>query len=108
MLTLSLGTLAAATACVMHDVIAALTVAYDLLVGALFIPIVTAMFIKRGSSRAALVSIILSALAVATLLPVYGIDSVVPIYVGLGISATVFLLGLADRRPRPCPPARDC
>jgi SSS family solute:Na+ symporter len=104
-LTLSLGALAAATACVMHDVIAALTVAYDLLVGALFVPIVTAMFIKRGSSTAALVSIILSALAVVTLIPIYGIDSVVPIYVGLAISATVFLLGLVGPRPSPCPPA---
>jgi len=97
-LTLSLGALAAAVACVMRDVIAALTVGYDLLVGALFVPIVTAIFIKRGSSSAALVSIILSALAVATLIPIYGIDSVVPIYVGLAISAVVFLLGFVGRR----------
>src|SRR5207237_6386349 len=62
-------------ACVMHDVIAALTVGYDLLVGAIFVPILAAMVADRGSPRAALISIMASALMVVTLILVYGIDS---------------------------------
>jgi SSS family solute:Na+ symporter len=92
-LTLSLGTLAAAIACVMHDVIAALTIAYDLLVGALFVPIVIAMFIERGSATRAWMSIAVSAGVVITLIWVYGIDSAVPIYAGLAVSMSIFLVG---------------
>src|SRR5207302_29187 len=56
-LTLILGVLAAVVACVMHDVVAALTVGYDLLVGAIFVPIIAAMVFERGASAAAFVSI---------------------------------------------------
>jgi SSS family solute:Na+ symporter len=96
-LTLLLGALAAAIACVMHDVIAALTIGYDLLVGALFVPIVMAMFIDRGSATRALMSITVSALVVITLIWIYGIDSVLPIYAGLAVSTSIFLVGSSGR-----------
>lgn len=92
-LTLVLGVLAAAAACVMRDVIAALTVAYDLLVGAIFVPIMASIFLSRGSPGAALLSIILGAIVVLTLLAVYGIDSSVPIYGGLIMSLATFVIG---------------
>jgi SSS family solute:Na+ symporter len=109
-LTLLLGTLAAGIACVMHDVIAALTIAYDLLVGALFVPIVMAMFIDRGSPTRALMSIAVSALVVIVLIAVYGIDSAVPIYAGLAVSMSIFLVGSSGTtaaRPDPRSPGRD-
>ena len=45
--------------CLTHDVIAAITVAYDLLVGGLLVPMVGAMLWKRGTTAAALASIAL-------------------------------------------------
>jgi solute:Na+ symporter, SSS family len=89
-LTLVLGVLAAIVACVMHDVIAALTVGYNLLVGAIFVPIIAAMIFERGVSAAALVSIVASAILVIVLMFAWGIDSVVPIYGGLAVSLTLF------------------
>jgi solute:Na+ symporter, SSS family len=94
-LTLVLGVLAASVACVMHDVIAALTVGYDLLVGAIFVPTLAAMVADRGSPTAALISIMASALVVVTLILVCGIDSTVPIYGGLAVSTAIFLIGSA-------------
>jgi SSS family solute:Na+ symporter len=79
----------------MHDVIAALTVGYDLLVGAIFVPILAAIIADRGSPMAALISIVTSATVVVILIWVYGIDSVVPIYGGLAASTITFLIGSA-------------
>lgn len=90
-LTLVLGVLAAVMACVMRDVITALTVGYDLLVGVIFVPIMAAIAFEQGVPAAALVSIVASAFVVVTLMFVKGIDSMVPIYGGLGISCTLFL-----------------
>jgi len=92
-LTLMLGVLAAAVACMMHDVIAALTVGYDLLVGAIFVPILAAIIGDWGSPMAAAISIVTSAIVVVTLILVYGIDSVTPIYGGLIVGSATFLIG---------------
>jgi solute:Na+ symporter, SSS family len=99
-LTLVLGVLAAVVACVTHDVIAALTIGYDLLVGAIFVPILAAMISDRGSPTAALISIMTSALVVVTLILVYGIDSTVPIYGGLAVSIMTFIIGSALAQSR--------
>jgi SSS family solute:Na+ symporter len=90
-LTLVFGVLAAVVACVMHDVIAALTVGYNLLVGAIFVPIIAAMIFERGVSAAALVSIIVSAIVVVVLMIARGIDSAVPLYGGLAVSLILFV-----------------
>jgi SSS family solute:Na+ symporter len=89
-LTLSLGLLAALVACVMHDVIAALTVGYNLLVGAIFIPTIAAMLLPRGDAHAALASIVASSLVVVVAMTWRGIDSDLPIYAGLAVSAATF------------------
>ena len=89
-LTLILGSLAAATACVVHDVIAALTVGYDLLVGSIWIPTLAAMIWGRGVWSAALVSIAASAVVVVALVCALGIESVAPLYGGLGTSLVLF------------------
>lgn len=90
-LTLVLGVLAAAVGCSMHDVIGALTVGYDLLVGAVFVPTIAAMCSVRGEPLAASVSIVVSAAIVIVLLWVKGIDSLIPLYGGLAASLTLFV-----------------
>jgi solute:Na+ symporter, SSS family len=99
-LTLIFGVLAATVACVMHDIIAALTVGYDLLVGAILVPVLAAIFTERGLPTAAFTSIIMSAVAVVTLILLYGIDSTVPIYGGLAISTTAFFIGSVLKQSR--------
>jgi solute:Na+ symporter, SSS family len=84
----------------MHDVIAALAVGYDLLVGAIFVPIVAAIASGRGSPRAALLAISASAIAVVLLILMFGIDSIVPIYGGLTVSGGVISLDTALKRYR--------
>jgi SSS family solute:Na+ symporter len=75
----------------MHDVIAALTVAYDFLVGGLLVPVIGAMLWRRGSTAGALASIAVGGTLVAVLLAVDGIDSDLPIGVGLGASLLVYV-----------------
>jgi SSS family solute:Na+ symporter len=72
-------------------VIAALTIAYDLLVGVLFVPVMGAILWRRGTGGAALASIVTGAAAVVGLLFLMGIDSDAPIYGGLGLGGLVYL-----------------
>lgn len=89
-LTLVLGILAAVVALMMHDVISALTVGYDLLVGSLFVPIIAAMIARRSVPAAALVSIIASSIVVIALIVAKGVSSTLPVYGGLAVSVIVF------------------
>jgi len=90
--TLGLGVVMMGLSCLLHDVIAALTVAYDLLVGGLLVAVVGAMMWRRGTTAAALASIAVGSILVCILLAVRGIDSDMPIYVGLGGSLIVYLV----------------
>lgn len=90
-LTLALGILAATAAGLMHGVIEALTIGYDLLVGALFVPIIAAMLGKRSVPGAALLSIIVGSTVVLVLLALKGAGSTLPVYGGLGGSLIVFV-----------------
>jgi len=77
---------------VLHDVITALTVAYDLLVGGLLVPLVGAMFLRRVHKSAALASIALGSALVSACLVVAGPESELPIYAGLAASLLTFVL----------------
>lgn len=99
--TLALGAVMTLLACRMHDVIAAITVAYDLLVGGLLVPIIGAMLWRRGTTRGALASIGLGSLLVVIALAVYGIDSDLPIYLGLGGSLAAYIVVSLGSRPGP-------
>jgi SSS family solute:Na+ symporter len=88
--TLAFGVLMTAVASTTTDVIAAITVAYDLLVGALFTPVIGAMLWRRGTAVGALASIAVGGLAVVVLLFVRGIDSDAPIYGGLFLSVAAY------------------
>jgi SSS family solute:Na+ symporter len=59
--TFGLGALMTVVASGTNDVIAAITVAYDLLVGALFVPVIGAMLWRRGTGAGAIASIAFSA-----------------------------------------------
>jgi SSS family solute:Na+ symporter len=90
--TLALGVLMTVVACVLHDVIAALTVAYDLLVGGLLVPLIGAMMWRRGSTAGALAAISVGSVLVVALLVYYGLDSDLPIFAGLGGSLITFIV----------------
>lgn len=98
-----LGIGATATAVWIGDVVAALTLAYNLLVGAIFIPILGAFFWKRATWQGALSSIIISNTAVVLSMGYYGFQSDLPIVIGLATSLTIFVTVslLTD------PPSRD-
>lgn len=99
-LLFALGLVCTVTSCLTRDVIAALTVGYDLLVGAIFVPVIGAIFWSRGSSLAAVSAIGAGSAAVLAMLFVDGLDSYRPIYCGLGLSTTVFL-ALCRRGKKP-------
>jgi len=90
--TLALGLLMTGLACVMHDVIAALTIAYDFLVGGLLVPLIGAMLWRGGTSAGALTSIGVGGTLVTVLLVWRGVDSDAPIYFGLAGSAISYIL----------------
>jgi solute:Na+ symporter, SSS family len=90
--TLGFGVLMTAVASGTNDVIAAITVAYDLLVGALFVPVIGAMLWKRGTGTGAIASIALGAATVVIVLIMRGIDSDAPIYAGFGMSLVVYVM----------------
>src|SRR3984957_6669663 len=92
MVTLALGAVMTVISCSMHDVIVALTVAYDFLVGGLLVPLVGAMLWRGGTSAGALTSIAVGGTLVAVLLAWAGLDSDAPIYVGLAGSTVSFIL----------------
>jgi len=70
-------------ACVLGDVLAALTVAYNLLVGGLLVPILGGLVWKRGNLPGALAAMIAGGLTVITLMVVEGLLANEPIYFGL-------------------------
>ena len=101
-MTLLFGVLMTAAACRMNDVIAAITIAYDLLVGAMLVPVVGAMLWQRGTGAGALTSIAISGVAVVALLFAQGIDSGAPIYAGLGLGlASYVVVSLVSRPSEP-------
>jgi SSS family solute:Na+ symporter len=73
------------------DVINALTLAYNLLTGAIFVPILCAFFWKGGTWQGAMLSIIVSSVAVVASMVVFGFASNWPIVIGLGVSLVVFV-----------------
>jgi SSS family solute:Na+ symporter len=92
-MTFGFGVLMTVVASTTNDVIAAITVAYDLLVGCLLVPVLGAMLWRRGTGAAAMASIAVSFVAVILLLFTRGIDSDAPIYAGLTLSLLIFVIG---------------
>jgi solute:Na+ symporter, SSS family len=97
--TLIVGIAVVAVSLVLNDVVGALTVAYDLLTGALFVPIVLGLLWSRGTSRAAVASIAVSSVVIVAMMIISGLYSNDPIIYGLLTSLVVFVGVSLDTAP---------
>lgn len=75
------------------SVVAAFTVTSNLLVGALLVPALGAMFWKRATATGALMAIGLGAVTVVILMITQGISSTAPIIFGISVSLVSFVFG---------------
>jgi SSS family solute:Na+ symporter len=90
---LAFGVVVIAIACVLGDVVAALTIAYDILVGGLLVAIIGGMIWKRGTIAGALVSIATGTVLTLGTMAVYGdIYANEPIFAGLIGSLLTFVV----------------
>ncbi|MFE2458007.1 sodium:solute symporter [Streptomyces sp. NPDC059402] len=83
----------------LNDVVEALTVAYNLLVGGLLVPILGGLLWKRGTAQGALASVAVGGLAVVGLMAAYGILANEPVYYGLLASLAVYVAVSLATRP---------
>ena len=83
-----------------RDVVGALTVAYDLLSGALFVPIVGALFWRRATATGALASMLAGSIVVVVFMVKDGLFANTPIIWGMLASLIVFVV-VSLLTPRP-------
>ncbi|MFB6575635.1 sodium:solute symporter [Kocuria palustris] len=81
------------------DVVTALTIAYDLLVGGLLVAILGGLTWRRGNAVGAASSMIAGAIAVVIGMIAFGVMANAPIYIGLAVSAVVFVTVSLATRP---------
>ncbi|QOR82971.1 sodium:solute symporter [Geobacillus stearothermophilus] len=86
MMTLAVGIVAIIFAIWIQDVLVALDVAYAILSGAIFVPVVLGFFWKRATAKAGFYSIVISSVVVLAGLAVEGLSSTNPIMYGIGVS----------------------
>ncbi|MFD7875412.1 sodium:solute symporter [Streptomyces sp. NPDC059766] len=92
MFILIMGVVVIGTAIALNNVVEALTVAYNLLVGGLLVPILGGLLWKRGTVQGALASVVVGGLAVIGLMATYGILANEPVYYGLLASLAAYLV----------------
>ncbi|MFC7882550.1 sodium:solute symporter [Streptomyces sp. NPDC057376] len=83
----------------LNDVVEALTVAYNLLVGGLLVPILGGLLWKRGTAPGALAAVAVGGLAVVGLMAGYGILANEPVYYGLLASLAAYVAVSLATRP---------
>jgi SSS family solute:Na+ symporter len=88
---LVMGVAVIVTAIALNNVVEALTVAYNLLVGGLLVPILGGLLWKRGTAQGALASVAVGGLAVVGLMATYGILANEPVYYGLLLSLAAYV-----------------
>jgi SSS family solute:Na+ symporter len=94
------GVVMVVIACVLQDVVAALTVAYDILVGGLLVPILGGLVWRRGTNVGAVAAMAVGTVAtLATMFYVGDIYANEPIYVGLASGLLVFVAGSLLSKP---------
>jgi SSS family solute:Na+ symporter len=87
-------------ACALQDVVAALTIAYDILVGGLLVAILGGLVWRRGTNVGALASMAAGTLATLVTMVVVGdIYANEPIYFGLAAALVGYLAGSLASRP---------
>jgi SSS family solute:Na+ symporter len=87
------------TAIALNSVVEALTVAYNLLVGGLLVPILGGLLWKRGTAQGALASVVVGGVTVIGLMAAHGILANQPIYYGLLASLAAYLVVSLATRP---------
>ncbi|MFG2308516.1 sodium:solute symporter [Streptomyces sp. NPDC048566] len=88
---LVMGVATIGTAIALNNVVEALTVAYNLLVAGLLVPILGGLLWKRGTAQGALASVAVGGLAVVALMAGYGILANEPVYYGLLLSLAAYV-----------------
>ncbi|CAM5238217.1 Sodium:solute symporter OS=Streptomyces tendae OX=1932 GN=F3L20_27170 PE=3 SV=1 [Streptomyces tendae] len=96
---LAMGVAVILIAIALNDVVEALTVAYNLLVGGLLVPILGGLLWKRGTAQGALAAVAVGGLAVVGLMAGYGILANEPVYYGLPASLVVYVAVSLATRP---------
>ncbi|MFE0802856.1 sodium:solute symporter [Streptomyces sp. NPDC058812] len=96
---LAMGVAVIVIAIALNDVVEALTVAYNLLVGGLLVPILGGLLWKRGTAQGALAAVAVGGLAVVGLMAAYGILANEPVYYGLPASLAVYVAVSLATRP---------
>ncbi|MFH9660797.1 sodium:solute symporter [Streptomyces sp. NPDC017248] len=96
---LVMGLAVIGTAIALNNVVEALTVAYNLLVGGLLVPILGGLLWKRGTAGGALAAVAVGGLAVIGLMAGYGILANEPVYYGLLASLAAYVVVSLATRP---------
>ncbi|RSS89698.1 sodium:solute symporter [Streptomyces sp. WAC02707] len=96
---LAMGVAVIVISIALNDVVEALTVAYNLLVGGLLVPILGGLLWKRGTAQGALASVAVGGLAVVGLMAAYGILANEPVYYGLLASLAAYVVVSLATRP---------
>ncbi|MGW7065933.1 sodium:solute symporter [Streptomyces sp. NPDC054855] len=96
---LIMGIAVVCIAIALNDVVQALTVAYNLLVAGLLVPILGGLLWKRGTAPGALAAVAAGGLSVIGLMWGYGILANEPVYYGLLISLGVYVVVSLATKP---------
>ncbi|MEE1867238.1 sodium:solute symporter [Pseudomonas auratipiscis] len=87
-------------ALVVEDVISALTLAYNLLVGGMLVPLIGAIYWKRATTAAAITSMTLGFVTALAFMIKDGMDANTPIYYSLSVALISFVVvSVMSRRP---------
>ena len=92
LLTMLAGVVVLLLATVVHDVLTALTLAYNLLVAGMLIPLLGAIFWSRATTAGAIASMVLGCATAVLAMVSYGLDSNLPIYLSLAVGLVSFVL----------------
>ncbi|MFD5098346.1 sodium:solute symporter [Streptomyces albidochromogenes] len=96
---LIMGIAVVCIAIALNNVVEALTVAYNLLVGGLLVPILGGLLWKRGTVYGALASVTVGGTGVLGLMAWYGILANEPVYYGLLLSLAAYVVVSLATRP---------
>ena len=96
-----LGVIVTGLAMFLHDPVMGMVIAYDILVGGLFIPIVGGLFWKRANAAGAAAAMAAGTVAVIAGMVWYGPLENEPIYVGLLASLAAFVVVSLLTKPTP-------
>ncbi|MGH8870105.1 MAG: sodium:solute symporter [Actinomycetes bacterium] len=99
--TLVFGVTSIVIACLVNDVVGALTVAYNILVGGLLVPILGGLFWRRATSAGALSASAVGTVVVIMLMILQGMLANGPIYWGLLASAITYVAVSLATPPTP-------